>query len=306
MATFIDWFWTDATDIASASDLWDKIRGLYDNLSEAVLSIRYMPVNASWFGGTSVVNSIIVGMIEKQEQVLAINKSVAPIRDIGEIDIKEFYKAFTDYSPYTDIMLYLPYHGFLDLDTNILMGHKLKISVAYDITSGTMQYFIFRDSVLINTCVVKMAVDIPISLQTKSERDSTIFNNVMNATSSLIGASASIATGNPIGLVMSMGGMFGSQTHGAPMSLKGTVGECGAFYAPNRCAIYVKSPKYNKPKKGSYSYASQVGYPTNDIKSLSEGMGYAEIYNPRITFSKQPLKEEIDEIYSYLEKGVIL
>jgi hypothetical protein len=43
---------------------------------------------------------------------------------------------------------------------------------------------------------------------------------------------------------------------------------------------------------------------------LKKGIGYTQVYNPKINFTKsgsaKPLKEEIDEIYEYLEKGVIL
>lgn len=310
LKNFIDWFWTDATSIASVGDLWDKIKGLYENLSEAVLNIRYMPIQDSWIGGTSLVNSIIVGMIEKEGQVLALNKSVATVRYLGQFNIEEFYESFCDYSPYTEVSLYLPFHGFIDLDVNMMMGNKIKVYVAYDITSGTIQYFVYRDSELINTCVCKMAVDIPISLQTKSSRDSAIFQNVANATGSLLGATASTIAGNPIGLVMSMQGLSGTQAHGAPMALKGTIGESGAFYAPNRCAIYIKNPKYNKPSKDGVDYASQVGYPCNGVYKLKKGIGYTQVYNPKINFTNsgnaKPLKEEIDEIYEYLEKGVIL
>ena len=316
LKNFIDWFWTDATSIASLDDLWDKIKGLYNNLSEAVLNIRYMPVHSDWIGGTTLDSSIIVGMIEKPGQVLTINKTVSSVRHIGDININEFYNSFCDYSPYTDILLYLPFHGFLDLDTNLLMGNTLKVYCAYDISSGTVQYFIYRDSVLINTCIAKMAVDIPITLQTKNDRDSAVFQNVMSSVGSLIGAGASVATANPIGLVMSMGNLSGSQTHAAPLALKGTIGESGAFYAPNRCAIYVKNPKYNKPDAVSATYASQVGYPCNGIYKLSQGIGYTQVYNPKINFSGNtppdsnrkmlPLENEVQEIYNYLTEGVIL
>lgn len=316
LKNFIDWFWTDATSIASAGDLWDKIRGLYDNLSTAIINIRYMPVREEWIGGTTLDDSIIVGMIEKAGQVLAINKTVPNLRPIGEIEIDEFYNSFCDYAPYTDVRLYLPFHGFIDLDTNFLMGHKLKVYCYYDVTSGTVQYLIYRDSALINTCISKMAVDIPITLQTKNERDSTIFQNVANSVSSLMSAGMSVASANPIGLVMSMGNIVGSQTHGVPMSVKGTVGESGSFFAPNRCAIYIKNPKYNKPTSATIDYASQVGYPCNGIYTLKKGIGYAQVYNPKIIFNGNkyeqtnnkmlPLESEIQEIYDVLEKGVIL
>lgn len=309
LKNFIDWFWTGATDIATAGDLWDKIRGLYENLVEAVLSIRYFPIDnaCSWIGGTSTVNSIIVGQIEDPVSALAINKVVAPLRHLGVYDIGEQYKSFCDYSPYSQISLYLPFHGFVDIDNDLVMNTKLAVSCAYDVLSGTIQYFIMSggyDGQIINSVVCKMGIEIPISLQTKTQRDSAVYQNVSSGVAALAGATASAITGNPIGMVMSMTNFAGMQTQGAPLSVKGTVGEQGALYQPTKCAIYRRVPKYNRPNL----YGSRVGYPCNGQYTLSSLSGYVQVYNPYIKFthSTKPLDSEIQEIYDYLEKGVIL
>lgn len=312
LETFINWFWTEAGDIADLQDLWQKIQGLYNNLASALINIRYMPIDISWVGGTTDVNNIILGQLNKVMNVKKINRGNSIVRPIGSIKIDEIYKSFTDYSPYSSIMLYLPYHGFIDINNDLIMGQTLSISAVYDILSGSIQYFIFRNQTLINTIIAKMAVDIPITLQSKSERDSAIFSNISNATASIMGAVSSAVTSNPIGLVMSTENIANGGAQTAPFSLKGTVGETGAFYAPNKCAVYIERPRYNKPQL----YAERVGYPLNKNYRLSALKGFTTVYNPVIQFSGNtvttdntkvfPLQSEIDEIYSLLEKGVIL
>ena len=307
LENFITWFWTGATDIATLNDLWDKIRGLYENLVEAVLSIRYMPIDISWIGGTHIDTSIIVGQIEDPVSVLAINKTVAPLRQIGTIKINEEYKSFCDYSPYSQMSLFLPFHGFIDLDNDMIMNTELAVMCSYDILSGTIQYYIMRggyNGQIINTVACKMSIEIPISLQTKTQRDSAVLSNVSSGLTSLVGATASAVTGNPIGMVMSMTNFAGTQTQGAPMSVKGTISEQGAFYQPTKCAIYRRLPKYNRPKL----YSSRVGYPVNGQYKLSSISGYVQVYDPYIEFngSVKPLESEVEEIYNYLSEGVIL
>ena len=324
LKNFINWFWTDATDIASVGDLWDKIKGLYENLSQAVLNVRYMPIEISWVANTQSVPSIVVGQIEKQGAVLSINKKVengqivpngqvSPLRNIGKIKIpNRFNGGFANYSPYATLSLWLPFHGFVDLDMDLFFNKssdtiELAVQCMYDITSGTIQYFVFRGGYggqIVQTVVAKMAVDIPITLQTKNERDSATFQNVSNSLGTLIGAGASAVAGSPIGLTMAMGSFAGTQTQGAGLTVKGTVGESGAFYQPRKCAIYIKRPNYNRPD----SYASRVGFPANTSKQLKSCKGYTVVYNPYIEFTHtiKPYKEEIDMIYDYLEKGVIL
>lgn len=322
LKNFIEWFWTDATDVTNPQELFEKIQGLYSDLSQAIVSIRYMPIDADWVGGVSTASSIIVGLVEKTETVRTINKTVAPVRDIAtDISISELpdFKGFINFSPYCEISLYLPFYGYLSLDADLLMQNKLTIKATYDILSGTIQYYIFRvssktnDATMINTVTGKMAVDIPISLQTKNERDSMIFNNVASATANLIGAGASAVAGNPIGMVMSTSAIAGQQSQGAPMRVMGTIGESGAFYDHGHCAIFIKRPATNYPPQ----YARRVGYPYNGARKLEKTHGFIQCFNPYVEFTHmtvndsdiqppKPTAEEIETIYNALTEGVIL
>lgn len=326
LKSFLDWFWDEATDVSDPSELFEKIQGLYENLSEAIVAVRYMPVRPEWIGGVSTDTKIIVGMLEKPEQCRVINKVVPDIQTIGSIDIRELAKdnktwdGFLNYSPYCQMSLYLPFHGFIDLDADLIMNSKLTIKAAYDILTGTIQYFIYRTARgannlnLVNTVVAKMATDIPISLQTKTQRDSAIFQNVSSAAGNLIGAGASLATGNPIGMVMSTANIAATQPTGAPLTLKGTISENGAYYDSALCAIYVKRPGINIPS----NYDRKVGNPCNVAMKLSSVHGFVKCENPFISFSEvtsdnslgfpppKPTKDEIDTIYNALSEGVIL
>ena len=316
LKNFLDWFWEDATEIASVNDLWDKITGAYENLSQAIVAVRYMPVDPAWFGGVQVVNSMIVGMLEKEEQVQAISKTVAPVVDIGSTKPEELKKSlgrWINYSPYAQAYLYLPFFGYLDIDVDMVMNHELSVKATYDIMSGTIQYFILRDGTMINTVCAKMATDIPISLQTKTERDSAIFSNVSGVAATLIGGGVSAAAGNPIGMVMSTANLASMQPQGAPMVLKGNVSEAGAFYDCGRCIIFIKRPAVNIPD----GYASHIGYPCNAFKQLSGVTGFFKCENPYIEFlgakasgsdvyRPKPTAEEMDEIYNGLTEGLYM
>ena len=205
------------------------------------------------------------------------------------------------------------------MDADLLMQNKLTIKATYDILSGTIQYYIFRvsrktgNATMINTVTGKMAVDIPISLQTKNERDSMIFNNVASATANLIGAGASAVAGNPIGMVMSTSAIAGQQSQGAPMRVMGTIGESGAFYDHGHCAIFIKRPATNYPPQ----YARRVGYPYNGARKLEKTHGFIQCFNPYVEFTHmtvndsdiqppKPTADEIETIYNALTEGVIL
>lgn len=306
---FIDWFWNDVGNIQDFNDLVEKIKGLYNDLASAILMVRYFPVptpaTAYEIGGLGTAGNIVLGMIEKAGSYDILNNASAPIVDIGSIHIDSKYKSFVDMSPYSQIMLYLPFHGFIDLDVNLLTDHDLHVKAIYDHVSGTIQYLLYYDNkMLINSYVAKMAVDIPITLQTKNDRDSAIFSNVSNAVSGLIGAGLSVASGNPMGLLVGANAM-NSGVSSAPINVKGTIGETGAFYAPEHCYIMVRRPTISKPETWKTNVGQMCGK-SYTLKNLN-GKGLTTCYSPRIKFTKTTvLQSEADEIYDYLEKGVIL
>ena len=316
LESFVRWFWNDAGALLDVGDLWKYLQGLYNDLGQAIINIRYFPVDPQYIGGTQDTSDIIIANISMpMSNVKTLQRRKLSKRTLGTIDIAQRYNAFTDFSPYSELMLYLPFHGWITLDVDLFMKNKCRVKCIYDHVSGTIQYGVYvvqgEDEFLVNTCVAKMAVDIPITLQSKIERDSAIFQNVTNAFGSLVGGGASIATGNPIGLVMATSGIAGGGSMSAPFKINGSVGESGSFFMPNKCCIYIKRPSYNRPS----GYAEHVGYPSNQSGKLSRFKGYTTVYNPQITFTGntnadnvtiKPLQSEIDEIYTALEKGVIL
>lgn len=319
LKNFIGWYWNDVGSVQDIDDLLAKIEGLYNNLSQAIINVRFMPVEYDWIcnlpeGATIPTDNIKIAQIEKSGAVNIISKQgKAIVRDIGHIHIPNKYNSFVDLAPYSQLSLYLPYHGFLDLDITFLSGHDLYIKAIYDYISGTIQYLIYYDNqFLINTIVAKMAMDIPISLQTKNDRDSAIFSNVSNAVSGLLGAGLAIGSGNPIGLVVGANA-FNSGMSSAPLNVKGNVGEQGAFYAPPQCAIILRRPTISKPSQDIWK--SKVGQICGKSYTLANLKGFTTVYNPQINFKgnknsddvvMKPLESEIQEIYSLLEKGVIL
>lgn len=311
---FMTWYWQDVGDISDIDDLLAKIEGLYNNLSQAILNIRYMPVEIAWLGGLGADSNIKIAQIEKAGQYNTISKTAKPIvRDVGHIHIPDRYNSFVDLSPYSQLSVYLPFHGFIDLDINIFSGHDIYVKAIYDFMSGTIQYLIYYDNqFLVTTLVCKMAVDIPISLQTKNDRDSAVFQNVSNVVGGLMGAGLSIGTGNPMGLLVGANAL-NSGVASAPLNVKGNVGETGAFYAPPQCAIILRRPTISKPSQDIWK--SKVGQICGKTYTLGNLDGFTTVYNPQISFkgnknadgvTMKPLESEIREIYSALEKGVIL
>lgn len=319
---FFQWFWNNAGDLMDAQDLWQTIQGLYSNLSESIIRLRYMPVLLKNLGGAEPVTQVNVGQIAHimntqkltlDAPIVKIGSAQVPTRNLKDPD-KQY---FTDMSPYSNISLYLPLYGFIDLDNNVFMGQTINVHAMYDAITGTIQYFIGceyeGDNMVVNTVTAKCNVDIPITLQTKADSDGAIMGNMGRIGQQLAGV---VNPTTAIGATLGLAGIQ-NEVQSAPMSLRGAVGESGMFYGYDKCYLVIRRPAYTRPA----NYAEKVGYPCNaqyTLGTLSKkyGGGYTECYNPYIDFNasatddgeymSKPTKEEIETIYAALENGVIL
>lgn len=303
----INWLWNDVGSVQDLDDLVTKIQGLTSDLIQNFLMFRVMPVKPAWIGGAGSSTNFVVGSVEKAGEYMNLAKGNPPIVNIGSYHFGDKFNTFKflNYSPYSDFKLYLPYHGFVDIDVSVFQGHSLDVKAVYDYMTGTITYMIYSDNTwLVNTYTAKMAVDLSVSLQTKNDRDSAIFGNVSNAVAGVMSAGASVASGNPIGLIMGAQALV-QQTHSAPFKAMGQVGEMGAFYTPQRCKVLIRRPVPTTPETYNQNVGRQAYYSTTLAKL--KGKGYTKCINPRLKFTKTiPLADEEEKINQLLSEGVYL
>lgn len=297
MQSFYNAVWdTDLTDFVKGA-----FTGIYENLISNVISLKYMPTYPSYLGGTGDSGPVILGFKTYNElTVQTIGNTVAPIVDIGSYRFSRAYNSFADYAPYTDIRLYLPFVGVVPLDTNLFMGTGgdtppvLNIKAQYDLQSGLITYFIMRNKTMISSVSGRMAVEVPISLQSGLDTFKTISSNFIGKATSFAG---NAMAGNPIGMIADIA--QGSAT-APPQTVFSSVGGDGAFYAHPKCMIMIRHPQYNRPK----NYSHVVGFPAYVTKKVSDLRGFNAIKNPVIPLADGMTSVEHDIIVSSMQKGL--
>lgn len=329
-SNFLIWFWYDIqqfsiVDPTTWDNLFDNIQGLYSNLASAIISVRYYPIKEEWVGGLGNQEVIKIGQVQKDGLVNTLSKTEKPdYRKIGSYTIDRTFDSFLDLPPYSELTLFLPYYGYVNLDMDMFNGHSVDVYATYDVLSGTITYYVYYDDTfMVNMYTAKMSVDIPITLQTAYDRDRTIQDNVATTLSGFMSAGAGALTGNPVGMVMGISSLNStvSPQNTAPIKVEGMSVEQGSLYQPSRCAIIVRRPVTTN--KGD-SFAKNVGNlwcKTARLGDSDKIRGLTICANPRIHFNGVeyydeqdrptgkmilPLESEIEEIYDYLSKGVII
>ena len=297
MQAFYSSVWeTDLTDFVKGA-----FTGIYSNLISNVISLKYMPTSAENLGGSGDTSPVILGFKTYDDlTVQTVGGSVAPIVDIGSYKFTKEYNSFADYAPYTDAKLYLPFVGIVPLDTNLFMGAgggetaTLKIKAQYDLQSGLITYFIMRNKTMISSVSGRMAVEVPISLQSGMDTFTTISSNFIGKATSFAG---NAMAGNPIGMVADIA--QGSAT-APPQTVFSSMGGDGAFYAHPKCMIMIRHPQYNRPK----NYSHVVGFPAYVTKKVSDLSGFNTIKNPVIPLADGMTSVERDMIVADMQKGL--
>lgn len=286
---FIDLWSLDFSDL-----IFNQVTGVYSNLIENVVSLRWFPVPLQSLGEIGTTEGIKLGYTTLETAGTTIS-SVAEVMMGGIFDIKPVYNSYMDYAPYTEVQVFLPFYGMLDLDTNLYMGHTLTVEYTVDIASGLITYYILRDETIVQQVQAKCGIDIPITLSSMIDVASQISNNVVSKSVSLASATSN---GSPIGMV---GAVLGN-TASPKMHYLSGVGDNGALYGNRRVTLFIKHPQYNRPA----NYGKMVGYPTYGKFSLSKLNGFVVIENPKIGMTEKMELSEYNEIISLMQGGIYL
>lgn len=263
------------------SNIFDNFSLVCNNPIENIISCKSIPLSLN---GTT--QKIILGNVDTGVNGDKVSNNFAK-QNIGSIAITEKYHNFLDYAPYTNVIIYLPYVGFKELDTNLVMGKTLSISYTVDIITGGCLCQIKSNNVKLYEFNGNMGIDIPITASNRAQVEAGYI-------SSGIGIASSAASGNIVGAVTSLINSAEAQYHYASTSSPNPM--CVA--STNRtCYVILDRPTYQTLKSFNHTRGKKC-YLTKTINTLK---GYTicdehiDISGIRATDSE---KEELIKILS--------
>lgn len=233
------------------SNIFDNFSLICNNPIENIISCKSIPLSLD--GSTQ---KIILGNVDTGVNGDKVSNNFAK-QNIGSIAIIEKYHNFLDYAPYTNVIIYLPYVGFKELDTNLVMGKTLSISYTVDIITGGCLCQITSNNVKLYEFNGNMGIDIPITASNRAQVEAGYI-------SSGIGIASSVASGNIVGAVTSLINSAESQYHYASTSSPNPM--CVA--STNRtCYVILDRPTYQTLKSFNHTRGKKC-YLTKTINTL--------------------------------------
>lgn len=298
---FIYYFWNNIG--TGVSDWFNDIQGLYNNLSEAVLGVKYFPCTSSWLYDvdTGQPPFVTVGRYTTNFQATQI-KSNSKLTKIGSYGIYERYRNFLDYTA-TRIELFLPYLGWIELPTQKVMGTKIIVYFGADMATCQGMYVIKSNGMIVFQSTFNFGIDIPITLSSSVEQVKSAIDTGISLASSVLSV-AMASTVSPVAggmLAVSSAQNLIPQGYDSLHLIGNATGNSGQL-GGKRCAICITR---SIPKQPGL-YGSRIGFCYNKKKQLAQLSGLTVIENPRITDTGYATERELEEIYTLMRKGIIL
>lgn len=297
------------------------------NLLDYVVSVVAYPFkvqNDAWVSTGLVgvrinnTNTTISGYIMKGETSLYIQYA----KYTDYLPNEQGVTYMMNYEPYTIYEIFLPYHGWEKIDSYQLIGKTIVVFYVIDYTTGGAYINIWNqsDKSMVATYPVQLGVKLSTSqtnaVEIEKQKQSMILNAVLGYGGSLVSGITGAASGNPLLLMASLGGLVKTSANFINKSLtlvEHTNTQLGgdSFGLYNPLKVKIRETRTAYVNIDWDVFAHENGYKVNtydEISNVGASGYYMEIeklhYVPMdLTFITKP---EIDEIVSLVKNGIII
>ena len=278
------WLWSD--------NFIEQIKKLFNDPMQAIIGLHKVYATPA----TSGSQNIKVGYLDSGVSANVVSNQYTTI-DCGTVTLSEYFHNVFDYAPYTQINLYLPFIGIVNLDNADVMRSSIHIVYHVDVLSGA--------------CLAEVKV-------TRDGAGGTLYQYTGNASVTL-----PISSGSYMGIVSSIasiaGGIAGTiasggaalpmlaSAAGSALNARAKVEHSGGF-SGNAGAMGGKIPYLiiSRPQVAlANNFQKYIGYPANYTTKLSNCKGFVKVLECHIE-NVNATNTELTEIESILKEGVLV
>lgn len=274
----------------------------------AIINFGILPIDLTNYKGTA--EYITIGNVPTSIQLYPLTAEYISI-DMGYIDLRERWGTCVDYEPTTVIELFLPFLGFVQVQTSDVMrpgsaNLSWTMRLRYNVNLFTGDFMaelvgFTREAPHANILIAQHAGNMMIKCPTSAGDYSAFFKNifggaaqiVQNAAGGLAGV-AGAATGAVTGAIQSMSAI-------QPVQRSGTVSGGASVLGSMTPYIVVHQPE----QWLSGQYGQLEGFPSMMSATLGNLSGYTEVDAVELD-TIVATQEELSEIENLLKGGVYL
>lgn len=277
------------------SDFKKSENGIPLDAGQFVIGLYQLPVDIPSFCTTSQ-EKIVLGKLETNavgKKLLTVNRKV----HLGEYFISaNCGNNFLDYAPYTEIKLYVPFCGIVELPPNLFINSTVSVDMIIDIISGSCKGVVMCNNTFYTSINGSLMCSLPLSLEQCATKSLSVINSANSIISGIIFGNKNYSALNT---VTTLGEAMIENNNIAPSHISGNMDSVVNFYDPQCCILFMTYPEVNMGDIGKTH-----GKICNYQDTLKNCHGYTVVNNPHLEI--KCTNTEKDEITKLLEQGVIL
>lgn len=302
------------SDILNNKTFMDDLNYLFTEPAQFFVSLMAYPfdVKKYFYGSYEAPTARIkLGDKEVTYESKPVSAPVMPngnyYRTIARINIDRHFNNFLDYAPHTKIELYLPFAGFITLDTNLVMGSSITIALSVDWDFGIGTYYIHKGSsidtgTLITTTECQLGFELPLGSTNKNEQAKKLLSVGTQLAGGII---TNASTGGASLVVAGLNAVQGGFNALQETITKGTSGR-GKASLVSPSSVYVIYTRA-KPTTNQMDYKPFKGLPLyQKVDRLDFLTGFTTLDDFHLDNFNTATSSEIDKIETLLKSGVIL
>ena len=273
--------------------LWDS--SFLENISminnspiENILAVKSFPFPIS--GGTS--KNVILGNVNMNITGNELPSSFIPRKTIGTFKVDKKFNGVLEWLNYhIEVICYLPYIGFVELNVKEILNKTVTLKYIYDVITGVCTACFYAGDIEICKYSGIIAIDIPITASNRAQVEAGYITGAIDVISSLKRKDWLGASSSAFGAITNQNHFI---TTGSPSP------SCDAF-DEQKAFIIIDYPVYYVPT----NYAHDYGYPCNLSMKLGNCKGFTKCANVDVD-GLSCTEEERAELKRLLESGVYL
>lgn len=278
--SFGGWLWS--------ANFVDQLLKMFNDPMQAIISLHKVFCSPSVSGR----NDIKVGYLNSGIQANVVDSQYVTVQ-CGSVSLSEDYRNAFDYPPFTEVSLYLPFVGFVRLDTNDVMRSTITVTYHIDVLTGAClaEVKVIRDS--FGGVLYQYSGDCSVHYPLSS-------GSYMGVVGALLGVAGTVASGGalaPMALGVASGLMGARSSVERSGSLSGNAGAMGGKIP----YLIIQRPQANTP----VDFEMFMGKPSNQKVKISECTGFIKCTEVH-ALNTPATDSELRELISLLKEGVIL
>lgn len=279
---FGSWLWS--------SNLVEQIKKLFNDPMQAIIGIHKVFVTPP----TSGTGTIKCGYIDSGISSALVSNQYRTL-NCGTVSLSEYFGNVFDYSPFTEVSLYLPFIGIVRLDVSDVMRSSINVKYHVDVITGAClaDVKVSRDGA--NSVLYQYAGSCIVTYPLSSGSYASALAGIVSIAGGAIGT---IATGGALAPVAIGAAVGATKLHSDVQKSGSFTGAAGAM-GSKKPYLIISRPQTAMPS----NYKKYEGKPSRYYTTIRSCSGFIRVKDVHVD-KMSASNKELDMIESLLKSGI--